>query len=182
MDGIWMESSSCQELLHGFGSDADMVAQLCEACFAPMNGHSQPDRVCLKSANSGSQQSFKDIYSSLQATSATPEVQPVKLSPNIGRPLFDSARAASSWRTSQCSANTPSAMRTMSAAIQFLGSPMPENRPWMMTKSPSAMIRPGSYLRDAGEALMRLKRPARRGPMWALCCVYLSDQDRYGAS
>jgi hypothetical protein len=44
------------------------------------------------------------------------EDQSVKLSPNIGRPLFDSARAASSWRTSQCSANTPSAMRTMSAA------------------------------------------------------------------
>src|SRR3979411_2726705 len=53
--------------------------------------------------------------------SATPEDQPVKLSPNIGRPLFDSARAASSWRTSQCSVNTPSAIRTMSAAIQFLG-------------------------------------------------------------
>src|SRR4029077_13491435 len=52
-----------------------------------------------------------------------------KLSPNIGRPLFESARAASSWSTSQCSANTPSAMRTMSAAIQFLGSPVPEKRP-----------------------------------------------------
>src|SRR6266478_4152217 len=73
--------------------------------------------------------------------------QSAKLSPNIDRPLFDSERAASSWRTSQCSANTPSAMRTTSAAIQFLGRPVPENRPWTMTKSPSATITPGSYLR-----------------------------------
>src|SRR6266478_3864709 len=60
--------------------------------------------------------------------------QSAKLSPNIDRPLFDSERAASSWRTSQCSANTPSAMRTTSAAIQFLGRPVPENRPCTMTK------------------------------------------------
>src|SRR6266478_8057628 len=66
--------------------------------------------------------------------------QSAKLSPNIDRPLFDSERAASSWRTSQCSANTPSAMRTTSAAIQFLGRPVPENRPCTMTKSPSATI------------------------------------------
>jgi len=32
--------------------------------------------------------------------------RPAKLSPNIDRPLFESARAASSWSTSQCSANT----------------------------------------------------------------------------
>src|SRR5260370_4012137 len=95
--------------------------------------------------------------------------QSAKLSPNIGRPLFDSARAASSWTTSQCSANTPLAMRTTSAAIQFLGRPVPENRPWTMTKSPSATITPGSYLRDAGVPLMRLKRPSRPGSMCALC-------------
>src|SRR5258708_32712473 len=40
-----------------------------------------------------------------------------------------------------------------------------------MTKSPSATITPGSYLRDAGLALMRLKRPSRPGSMWALCYV-----------
>jgi hypothetical protein len=43
-------------------------------------------------------------------------------------------------------------MRIMSAAIQFTGRPMPENRPWMMTKSPSATITPGSYLRVGGDA------------------------------
>ena len=49
---------------------------------------------------------------------------------------------------SQCSSRTPSFMRIMSVAIT--GRPMPENRPWMMTKSPSATITPGSYLRVGG--------------------------------
>jgi predicted helicase len=41
---------------------------------------------------------------------------------------------ASSCRTSQCSASIPpSATRTTSAAIQFLGLPIPENRPWTIT-------------------------------------------------
>jgi hypothetical protein len=53
--------------------------------------------------------------------------------PNIGRPLRGSALVASSCRTSQCSASTPSATRTTSVAIQLLGLPVPENRPWTIT-------------------------------------------------
>jgi hypothetical protein len=45
----------------------------------------------------------------------------VNFSPNMGSPLFDSALVASSWITSQCSRRTPSLMRRMSAAIQFVG-------------------------------------------------------------
>jgi hypothetical protein len=60
-------------------------------------------------------------------------------------------------------------MRIISVAIQFTGSPMPENRPWMMTKSPSATITPGSYLRVGGMLLIKLKRPSRPGSMCALC-------------
>src|SRR5205814_9480480 len=50
------------------------------------------------------------------------------LSPNIGRPLRDCSRLASSWMTSQCSASTPSSMRTMSATTHATG-PKPLNRP-----------------------------------------------------
>ena len=53
----------------------------------------------------------------------------LKLSPNIGKPLFDSSLVTSSWITSQCSRRRPSSMRRMSAAIQFAGR-KPENRPW----------------------------------------------------
>src|SRR5580704_4373597 len=59
--------------------------------------------------------------------------QPGNLVPNIGRPLCDSALVASSSRTSQCSASTPSATRTTSAAIQFFGLPVFVNRPWTIT-------------------------------------------------
>ena len=45
----------------------------------------------------------------------------LKSTPNMGRPLFDSVREASSSITSQCSTSMPSTMRTMSAAIQFFG-------------------------------------------------------------
>ena len=45
----------------------------------------------------------------------------LKSAPNMGRPLFDSVREASSSITSQCSTSIPSTMRTMSAAIQFFG-------------------------------------------------------------
>jgi hypothetical protein len=63
--------------------------------------------------NSGSQQLSRISNSrGCMRHSASPEYQAVKLSPNVGRPLFDSARAASSCRTSRCSANTPSVMRT----------------------------------------------------------------------
>src|SRR5262249_25840389 len=45
----------------------------------------------------------------------------LKLSPNMGRPLFDCSFVASSWITSQCSTRMPSSIRRMSAAIQFTG-------------------------------------------------------------
>src|SRR2546426_12821400 len=38
-------------------------------------------------------------------------------------------------------------MRRISAAIQFTGAPKPLNRPCKITKSPSATMVPGSYLR-----------------------------------
>ncbi len=52
---------------------------------------------------------------------------------------------------SQCSSRTSSFMRIMSVAI--IASPMSENRPWMMTKSPSATIIPGSYLNQVEETV-----------------------------
>src|SRR5881398_3541345 len=57
-------------------------------------------------------------------------VQAVKWSPNIGRPLFDSAFVASSCKTSQCSARRPFSILTISAATQATGRPFPEKRPW----------------------------------------------------
>src|SRR5882724_660069 len=60
-------------------------------------------------------------------------VQEVKRSPNIGRPLFDSACVASSCKTSQCSARRPFSILTISATIQATGRPVPEKRPWTMT-------------------------------------------------
>src|SRR5262245_31421390 len=57
----------------------------------------------------------------------------------------------------------------MSAAIQFAGAANPEKRPWTMSKSPSATMRPGSYLSVGGKLLTRLKRPSRPGAMCALC-------------
>src|ERR1700732_3794756 len=48
-------------------------------------------------------------------------------------------------------------MRTMSAAIQFLGSPVPEKRPWTITKSPSATINPGSYFQRRPDALDQIE-------------------------
>src|SRR5579862_9847008 len=89
--------------------------------------------------------------------------------PNIGNPLFDCARVASSCITSQCSTRTPSAMRRMSAAIQFTGRPKPLKRPCTMTKSPSAKIGPCSYFPVGGKPLPRLKSPSRPGTMWELC-------------
>src|ERR1700736_734485 len=59
--------------------------------------------------------------------------QAVKRSPNIGRPLFDSAFVASSCNTSQCSARRPFSILIISAAIQATGPPYPEKRPWTMT-------------------------------------------------
>ena len=55
------------------------------------------------------------------------------VSPNIRRPLTDSAFVASSCSTSQCSARRPSSNRTTSAAIQAAGLPMPVKRPCAMT-------------------------------------------------
>src|SRR4029077_13263538 len=80
-------------------------------------------------------------------------------SPNIGRPLFDCSCVASSSITSQCSARSPSLMRTMSAAIQFTGWPKPEKRPCTITKSFSATISRDSYFRVGGMLLISLNRP-----------------------
>ena len=55
------------------------------------------------------------------------------VSPNMGRPLTDSALVASSCKTSQCSLRRPSSNLTMSAAIQAAGLPMPVKRPCAMT-------------------------------------------------
>src|SRR5580658_6069367 len=55
------------------------------------------------------------------------------VSPNMGRPLTDSALVASSCKTSQCSFRTPSSNRTTSAAIQAAGLPIPVKRPCAMT-------------------------------------------------
>jgi hypothetical protein len=51
----------------------------------------------------------------------------------------------------------PFSIRRMSAAIQFTGRPKAENRPWMIAKSSSATINPGSYFRVSGRLLIRLK-------------------------
>ena len=65
----------------------------------------------------------------------TPQGHPYegKILPNMGRPLTDSFCVASSWSTSQCSARRPFSNRTMSAAIQDAGLPIPVNRPCAMT-------------------------------------------------
>jgi len=52
---------------------------------------------------------------------------------NIGSPLADWARVASSCRTSQCSAELAVLERMTSAAIQAEGRPLPEKRPYAMT-------------------------------------------------
>ena len=56
-----------------------------------------------------------------------------KVSPNMGSPLWDWERVASSWMTSQCSASSPSATRTMSVTIQLVGWPIWEKRPCKIT-------------------------------------------------
>src|ERR1700686_3815185 len=76
-----------------------------------------------------------------------------KLTPNIGLPLLDASRVTSSSITSQCSARSPSLMRTMSAAIQFTGWPKPENRPCTITKSPFGHHRPRLILQRWRHAL-----------------------------
>src|SRR2546422_568960 len=90
-------------------------------------------------------------------------------SPNIGRPLLDSACDASSSTTSQCSTSIPSTTRTKSATIQFFACPKPEKRLCTITNSPSATICSWSCLKVGGMLLIRLKRPSRPGSMWALC-------------
>jgi hypothetical protein len=99
----------------------------------------------------------------------------INFSPNRGRPLYDDARVASSWITFQCSTSTPSAMRRMSAAIQAVGWPNPENRPWTVTGSLSATIIPDSYFSVAGILLIRLNRPSRPG---AICAILADLRDK----
>ena len=79
--------------------------------------------------------SDSQIQSSISAPFSIDLDQAGNLSPNIGRPLRDCSRVVSSWMTSQCSASTPSSMRTMSATTHAAGWPIPLNRPWRMTKS-----------------------------------------------
>src|SRR5215471_2857878 len=62
------------------------------------------------------------------------------------------------------------------------GRPCPENRPWAMTKSPSATMRSHSYLSVGGRLLIRLKRPSRPALMCALCWMQLGDQKRSAAA
>src|ERR1700722_2845405 len=88
-----------------------------------------------------------------------------KVFPNIGAPLFDCSSVASSWITSQCSTSIPSSMRTISAAIQFTGSPRSLNRPCTMTKLLSAMMIPGSYFSVGGVLFIRSNKPSRPGAM-----------------
>src|SRR5258706_8339447 len=51
-----------------------------------------------------------------------------KVSPNMGKPLFDCSCVTSSSITSQWSMSIPSCSRTISPAIQFTGAPKPEKR------------------------------------------------------
>ena len=46
--------------------------------------------------------------------------------------------------------------------------PNPENRPWRITKSPSATTKPGSYFKVGGAAFTSSNSPSRPGAMWAL--------------
>src|SRR5882762_1540648 len=54
-------------------------------------------------------------------------------------------------------------MRRISAAIQFLGRPFPEKRPWTITKSPSATITPGSYFQRRRTALDQIEEASAAG-------------------
>src|SRR5208283_4538640 len=65
--------------------------------------------------------------------------------------------------TSQCSTSTPSLMRRMSAAIQFTGAPKPENRPWIITRSPSATIHSRLILQRRGDALYQIEQAFASG-------------------
>src|SRR5260370_20279759 len=109
-----------------------------------------------------------DQHQRLPFSCSQSRAQSGNLSPNIGSPLFDCFLVASSWITSQCSRRTPLLMRRMSAAIQFADR-KPENRPWIITNSPSATIVPCSYLSVGGRVLTRLNNPSRPGGVGALC-------------
>jgi putative transposase len=57
----------------------------------------------------------------------------------MGNPLFDSAALASSWSTSQCSARTPSSIRTTSAATEE-GHLMPDHVHMMISIPPKYAV------------------------------------------
>jgi len=63
----------------------------------------------------------------------------------------------------------PPSIRRMSPTTQLTGNPNPENRPWRITKSPSATTKPGSYFKVGGAAFTSSNSPSRPGAMWALC-------------
>jgi hypothetical protein len=66
-------------------------------------------------------------------SNAAPDHPEGNVVPNMGRPLTDASFVASSSMTSQCSASWPFSRRTISTTIQFVGRPMPVNRPWSST-------------------------------------------------
>src|ERR1700676_1473714 len=78
--------------------------------------------------------------------------------PNIGRPLTDVSRVASSSMTSQCSAKTPFSRRTISTTIQFAGRPRPVMRPCSISRFPSAKIALFSYRIVSGTDLINPDR------------------------
>src|SRR4029077_12219904 len=89
--------------------------------------------------------------------------------PNIGRPLTDVSRVASSSMTSQCSAKRPFSRRTISTTIQFAGKPRPVMRPCSISRFSSAKIAPFSYRIVSGTDLINPNRPSRPGGMCLLC-------------
>src|SRR5437868_2800739 len=74
--------------------------------------------------------------------------------------------------TSQCWARIPFSILTISTITQLAGSPVFEYLPCTMTKSPSAIIKPCSYLNEGGLALIKLnKRGVRHwsdGPIFEI--------------
>lgn len=64
--------------------------------------------------------------------------------------------------------SSPSSKRKMSTAMRGV-SVLPEYLPWIMTRSPSAMIAPGSYRVASGRSAMKLRSPALAGGMVGLC-------------
>jgi len=85
-----------------------------------------------------------------------------KRSPNIGRPLRDCSRVASSRMTSLCSASTPILHAHDAATTHAAGRAIPLNRPSRMPKAPAAAATWFSYRSVAGKPLT-VKQPGAAG-------------------